>query len=99
MSALLFVAAVLGTYRVVRMWLQEDGPFDVFSRLQARITQTTWVGRGLKCYLCVSFWVALAAAALLAANGRELVLLWGGIAGGAVLLWKWLIGTGLEGHD
>ena len=99
MTALLFAAAVLGTYRAVRMFLLEDGPFDVFAAIRARVTQRTWVGRGLQCYLCLSFWVALGAASLMAANWRELVLLWGGIAGGAVVLWKYLLGVGLESHD
>lgn len=96
LAVVLFVAAVFGTYRAARMWLLEDGPFDVFASLQARLTQRTWVGRGLKCYLCLSVWLALGAAALMATNWRELLLLWGGIAGGSVVLWKWLLATQLE---
>lgn len=99
MIAVWFVAAVLAVYRLVRMFLLEDGPFDVFSGLQARLTQKTWVGRGLKCFLCLSFWLSLGAALLIAADWRQLLLLWGGIAGGSVVLWKYLVGVGLESND
>lgn len=98
MIALYFAAALLGVYRVVRMFLLEDGPFDIFSSIQARITQKTWVGRGLTCFLCLSFWLSLPAAALIAADWRQLLLLWFGIAGGNVVLWKWLVATGIEGQ-
>jgi hypothetical protein len=89
-SALLFAAAVLGTYRVARLVTQEDGPFDAFAGLRARAGQGSWVGRGLHCALCASFWLALLAALLLLpwADWRELVLLWGGVAGGAVVVYK-----------
>lgn len=87
---LLVLLAVLAAYRIARMIAMEDGPFDAFSRLQERAGgNKTWVGRGLACPLCVSFWVALAAAGLVGAQDwRGFVLLWGGIAGGAVLLHK-----------
>lgn len=89
MTALLFAAASLATYRAARMVAQEDGPFDVFAWLRDRAGQGNWVGRGLHCVLCVSFWLALPAALLLPwAGWRELLLLWGGIAGAAVVLYK-----------
>lgn len=99
MIAFWFFAALLAVYRVTRLWLFEDGPFDLVAGLRERITQRTWVGRGLACFLCISFWLSLPAAALIAADWRELVLLWLGIAGGNVVLWKWLTGVGLEGGE
>lgn len=84
-----FVLASLATYRAARMVAMEDGPFDVFTRLQERIDQKTWIGRGLRCTLCVSFWLALPAALLVGpADPRELLLLWGGIAGSVVIVHK-----------
>lgn len=82
------VTAVLATYRVSRMIALEDGPFDVFSRLQELAGgQKNWVGRGLACPLCVSFWLALPAALLVGfVDVRQLALLWLGIAGAAVVL-------------
>lgn len=89
MTALLFVAAGLAVYRIARLVTQEDGPFDVFSALRDRVGQANWVGRGLHCVLCASFWLALPAALLLPwAGWRELVLLWLGLAGAAVVIYR-----------
>lgn len=98
MTALLALAAVLAVYRLTRLWLFEDGPFDLVASIRERITQKTWVGRGLSCYLCISFWLSLPAAALIGADWREVVLLWLGVAGANVVLWKWLQATGIEGQ-
>lgn len=87
MNALYVSLAVLATYRAARMIALEDGPFDVFSRLQERAGgQKTWLGRGLACPLCVGFWIAALPAIYLAASGAEFALLWFGIAGGAAVL-------------
>lgn len=77
-------------YRVAHAIALEDGPFDVFSRLQAWVGGgKNWIGRGLSCPLCVSWWLAVAAVALLApATWGEAILLWGGVAGGAVVVQK-----------
>lgn len=100
MTLLHFIAAALATYRAARMVTQEDGPADAFAELRARAGQATWIGRGLHCFLCTSFWAALPIAWLLPVrSGRERLLAWGGLAGAAVLLWKYLIGLGIEGHD
>lgn len=91
------IVAVFAVYRVSRMLTQdEDGPFDLFTAARARLGQDNWIGRGVRCYLCVSFWLSLPAAALVATNWRELLLSWAGIAGAAVFLWKWLQATGIE---
>lgn len=87
---LLLVAA--GVYRVSRMLTQEDGPFDAFSRVRAWMGQGSWVGRGVHCYMCVSFWLAGLAAVLLVLSGRaawaDLWLVWPGIAGAAVVIYQ-----------
>ena len=60
---------VLGlvVYRLAWMVAREEGPFSVFTWLRGRIDphQRTWVGRGLNCAGCVSFWLALIATLLL----------------------------------
>ena len=52
--------ATLATYRVVRIILIEDGPFNVFVKLRGRLDPDarTWLGRGMQCVWCLSFWVA-----------------------------------------
>lgn len=53
------VLTAFGTYRIARMLVEEDGPFDVFGRFRARYTDDKrWFDRGIHCSLCVGFWVA-----------------------------------------
>lgn len=60
-----FVLVTLAVYRLTCLIVAEDGPFDVFARIRGRIDpeQKTWVGRGIRCSLCVSFWLSLLAPA------------------------------------
>lgn len=81
------VAAILTNYRLSRALAREDGPFDAFSELRERAGQRNWIGRGLHCALCLSFWLAVPLAWLVGfSNWREAVLLWGGIAGATVVV-------------
>ncbi len=79
------VLGVLATYRVSFMIAQEDGPFDMFSKWRGYIGQKTWVGRGMHCTLCISFWVSLLCAFFLV-DGVTIILYWLGIAGGVLAL-------------
>ena len=84
--------AILATYRVALMLATEEGAFGLFVFVREHIDpeQTTWLGRGLNCPLCIGFWLALACACLLPfVSWQMFVLNWLGIAGGAVLLIKW----------
>lgn len=95
MDALWFVVAALGVWRVARMIAREDGPFDLFAEVRGRIGQATWVGRGLHCVLCVSWWLAWPAALLLPwADWREYVLLAMGLSGAVVVLHTWEVRSG-----
>lgn len=85
---LALVLVTLGTYRISRMLVSEDGPMDAFTRLRNWAGQRTSLGRGMHCYFCVSFWIAGLAAVLLALQGAtswwDVWLTWPGIAGAAV---------------
>ena len=54
------VLSALATYRVVRLVAMEDGPFDLARKLRgvADPEQRTWLGRGMVCPWCISFWIA-----------------------------------------
>ncbi len=58
MTTLLICA--LATYRVVRLAVLEEGPFSLALRLRGVLDPDarTWVGRGMQCPWCISFWVA-----------------------------------------
>lgn len=85
-----FILALLAVYRVSHLLTQEDGPFDLFSTLREKLGQATWVGRGAACLLCVSFWLSALPAFYLARTYVEFALYWGGIAGGVLVIRKYL---------
>lgn len=84
MTPLVFLIAVLATHRVSRMIAIEEGPFSMFSWIRGKLDadQKTWLGRGISCIACVSFWVAGIIALLIGASWLE----WLGIAGGVVVI-------------
>ena len=53
------IVAALATYRIVRLVIGEEGPFGLAQKLRnvADPDQRTWIGRGLNCPWCISFWV------------------------------------------
>ena len=71
MDWLMFVLAALATHRVSFMVSSEEGPFGVFTKLRGALDpdQRTWVGRGLNCIKCISFWVGWIVAAFLPQSG------------------------------
>lgn len=80
---------VLATYRAARMVAIEDGPGDVFSRLRGRLDpdQQTWIGRGLNCLYCVSFWAAPVVLGLYVL--APAVVWWLAASAAAALVWRW----------
>lgn len=54
-----FLLIGLVLWRVSKMITDEDGPFDFFSWLRSKIPQSNWVGRGVRCLWCISFWLGL----------------------------------------
>lgn len=85
MTPWLFILATLAAYRVSYAITREEGPIGVFAFMRGHIdpNQRTWLGRGLNCVLCISFWVTLIIALLLSAS----VLEWLAMAG-LIVLWK-----------
>ena len=83
-DVVVLVLATLATYRVSFMIAQEEGPLGMIAAIRERIdpNQTTWLGRGVRCVGCVSFWLSLIAALMIQAT----VLEWLGIAGGVLVI-------------
>lgn len=80
---LAFVLAVLATWRIAYMLAREDGPFDIFATIRAKVGQESWYGRGLHCVLCMSFWIALPMALIV---GLPWFSGWLGVAGGVLVI-------------
>lgn len=94
MTALWFIVAAFATYYTARAIAQEDGPFGVFDRLRMRL-DSGYIGKGIRCVVCVSAYTGLAWALFMALLGLYDVWRWllvaFGLAGAAVLIdkvWK-----------
>lgn len=85
---LTFIIAVFAVYRVGRMVAEEDGPMFLFKDMRDRFTDDkSSTARGLRCFYCVSFWIALPAALLLVLvaffDPWLMPIWWFGLAGAA----------------
>jgi hypothetical protein len=96
MTWMLLLLVSAGVYRCARIVALEDGPFFAFARMRGRAAglpkQHAWVSYGLQCPLCLSWWLAGAAAGILIVQGyaawRDLWYLWPGIAGLSAILYQ-----------
>jgi hypothetical protein len=96
-SPFVFLLALLGVYRLSHMIAIEDGPFDAFAEMRGKAGQRHWIGRGLHCPLCISFWLALGMAGGLVLSGLVfwglIWLIWLGLAGGCLVIHRLLYGA------
>src|SRR5688500_16170260 len=76
---------VLAVWRLTHLLHAEDGPWHLFARLRWAAGNGFW-GQLLDCFLCLSLWVSLPAALLLAPGWREGIVLWLGLSGGAIII-------------
>ncbi len=83
------ILSVLAVYRLSYLIAKEDGPFDMFYAMREKIGQESWIGRGLHCVLCISFWLSLIPAVILFYEyDINFGLGWFGIAGAVLVLYK-----------
>ena len=94
MISLWLTVAAFATYYTARAIAQEDGPFGVFDRLRQRLDRG-YIGKGIRCVVCVSAYTGLVWALFLALLGLYDVwlwpLVWFGLAGASVKIaefWK-----------
>jgi hypothetical protein len=88
MQPLTLLLAALAVYRLSRMIADEEGPFSVFAKLRGRFPPNDWIGRGLECIMCVSFWVALPIALYIDWSWTA-PLTWLALSAITVLIRKW----------
>jgi hypothetical protein len=81
--AFCFVVAALAVWRVTHLLVAEDGPFEAIARLRAALARFTGL---FDCFYCLSLWVAVPPAVLLAGSILEGVGLWLALSAGAILL-------------
>jgi len=80
-----FLVCILAVWRLTHLLALEDGPADLVFRLRARLGNHAF-GRAMDCFYCLSVWIALPFAPLLAGNWLDRVLVWLALSGAACLL-------------
>lgn len=93
MTWIIYLSAIFAVYRVGRMVTEEDGPMFLFRDLRDRFTDDkSSTARGLRCFYCVSFWIALPAAlALVLVSFFDpwlMLIWWFGLAGAACKVYE-----------
>lgn len=76
---LTFIVAALACYRLTQLVIYDEGPFSLFDRVRAVLhvhERNDWLGRGLTCPACVSFWLGLALALVTARGAVDVLLVW-----------------------
>lgn len=88
-----FVLFALVVWRLAMFVAIDEGPFGVCRVVRSRIDppQKTWIGRGIRCIHCLSFWFGFLAAIYLYWRGDipsyEGIVVWGlALSGAAIFL-------------
>jgi len=91
-DALTFLLAALATFRLAYLVSQEEGPWSLATRLRGALDpdQQTWLGRGLNCVFCVSFWAAWPTLALAATSWGWWVVAGLALSSVSMLLKRWM---------
>lgn len=76
-------ATIFAVFRLALLLTEEEGPFELAARWRSLFPDDNWIGRGVRCPLCVSFWLALIPALWLF---DPWPLYWLGIAGAVAAL-------------
>lgn len=84
LDPVLFGVGALGVWRLSHLLHAEDGPLDLFRSLR-RAAGRGVLGRMLGCFYCVSLWVAIPFALLVAEGWPARVLAWPALSGAAIL--------------
>jgi hypothetical protein len=75
---------ILAVWRLTHLLNAEDGPWELVARFRKRMGSNVW-GKWLDCFYCLSLWMAIPFALLLAEGWRERLILWPALSGGSIL--------------
>lgn len=70
-----FLVCALAVWRVTHLFAAEDGPFGLIARLRQRAGTGVWSGL-MNCFYCLSLWIAVPFALLIADGWREWIVVW-----------------------
>jgi hypothetical protein len=80
-----FVLGSLAVWRITHLLQAEDGPWDALVKLRALAGESVF-GKLLDCFYCLSLWVAIPFAWLLAERWQHRIVFWLAASGAAILL-------------
>jgi hypothetical protein len=80
-----FVLASLATWRIAHLFVSEDGPADVITRVRARLGDSVF-GKLMDCFGCFSLWIGIPFAFFVSRGIVDLILTWLALSGAAFLL-------------
>lgn len=90
MIVFMTLLSMLAVWRATHMLQEEAGPFGVFARLQAWIAskpdKVGGLNDGFFCFYCLSMWVALPFAVILAHGIASFFIYWLALSAGALLV-------------
>jgi len=66
----------------------ERGPFDIFLRFSNLFLEDDWIGDGIRCLYCVSFWIGLLVAFIHFGFSWEVLIYGPALSGAAILVHK-----------
>ena len=75
----------LAVWRVTHLIVNEDGPWDVITRIRRRAGDGFWGGL-MDCFYCASLWVSAAASFAVATTWSDRLACWLAVSGAACLL-------------
>jgi hypothetical protein len=76
---------ILATWRVTHLLHAEDGPGALFARLRRKAASAGWHDL-LDCFYCLSLWVAMPFASVIADTWKECLLLWPALSGASIVI-------------
>ena len=79
------ILGVLSVWRVTHLFVAEDGPWNLLTRLRRR-AGVGFFASLLDCFYCLSLWVSAPAALVIGVSWKERLLLWLALSGGAIVL-------------
>jgi hypothetical protein len=85
MYGMAFAVAALPVWRVTHLFVNEQGPWQLFHRLRL-FGASIGAAKLFGCFLCFSVWAAIPFALLLMRRPLELVMLIPALSGAAILL-------------
>jgi hypothetical protein len=62
---LMLIMAPFAVYKIATMVALEEGPLSIFEKFRNLFLTPNWVGRGVRCPSCISFWAGLVMAEMI----------------------------------